>query len=115
MNVPSTALLCFVLAGSAALAQATVTPGDLLAHGATYDGKMVTVSGTVARIEHKTSKSGNNYTTFDLCTGSQCIRVFEYGNPSITAGSTAALTGTYSVEKHVGSAIYHDELDVEGD
>jgi len=103
-----------IFALSILLAQATLSPADLLAHGATYDGKSVAVAGTIAHIVHKTSRRGNAYTTFDLCAGTSCIHVFEYGNASVTEGATGTFTGTYSVEKHVGSDVYHDELDVEG-
>jgi hypothetical protein len=105
--------LALTLLCGAAAAQAAVTPADLLAHGATYDGKSVTVAGTVGSIVHKTSARGNAYTTFDLCTGSACIRVFEYGAPSLTTGQSLTVTGTFAVEKHVGSSVYHNELDVE--
>ncbi|HEY9085550.1 MAG TPA: hypothetical protein VIN40_06410 [Candidatus Tyrphobacter sp.] len=109
------ATLSFVLASlsGVASAQTAVSPAVLLAHGATYDAKRVTVAGTVAKVVHKTSSRGNAYTTFDLCAGSQCIRVFEFGTPSISAGSTLTVTGTFAVEKHVGSVVYRNELDVE--
>ncbi len=107
--------LLFALAALSgiATAQTAVSPADLLAHGATYDGKSVTVAGAVANITHKTSARGNAYTTFDLCAGSACIRVFEFGTPTIIAGATVTLTGTFTVAKHVGSTVYHNELDVD--
>ena len=108
--------LALILAAIPALAaaQAPITPADLLANGARYDGKSVTVSGTVGHVDHKTSRRGNPYTTFDLCAGASCIHVFEFGAATVSEGATATLTGTYSVEKHEGSAVYHNELDVEG-
>ena len=63
------AVLAFVAATTArAPAQAPLTPADLLAHGPTYDGKSVSVAGTIANVVHKTSHRSNPYTTFELCT-----------------------------------------------
>lgn len=114
MKFASALALSLAAGGGVALAQATLSPADLLAHGAQYDGKSVTVAGTVAHIVHKTSHRGNAYTTFDLCSSTSCIHVFEYGNVTVTAGATTTQTGMYSVEKHVGTDVYHNELDVEG-
>lgn len=106
-------LLLALAATGVALAQTTVTPADLLAHGATYDGQHVSVTGTAAHVTHKTSHRGNAYTTYDLCSGAGCIHVFSFGSANVQDGASVTVAGTYSVEKHVGSDVYHDELDVD--
>lgn len=104
-------LFAFLLAQGIAAAQAPLSPADVLAHGASYDGKQIAIAGTVAKIEHRTSHHGNAYTTFDLCDGSSCIHVFEFGAPELTAGQTLTVRGRFSLEKHVGTAVYRNELD----
>lgn len=113
MNFASALVLLLAAGSASALAQTALSPAAVLAHGAQYDGKSITVAGTVAHVVHKTSHRGNAYTTFDLCSGTSCIHVFEYGNMTVTAGAASTQTGTYSVEKHVGTDVYHNELDVE--
>lgn len=100
------------LATTTVIAQTPITPADLLAHGATYDGQHVSVTGTAGNVVHKTSRRGNAYTTFDLCSGTSCVHVFEFGNASVAEGASITVNGTYSVERHVGSDVYHNELDV---
>jgi hypothetical protein len=94
------------------LAQILVTAASLLAHASSYDGKMVTISGTVERVAHRVSHKGNSYTTFSLCDQSRCVRVFEFGSPAIADGQTRTVTGTFAVARHVGPATYRDEIDV---
>lgn len=94
------------------LAQVLVTTAALLAHASSYDGKMVTVSGTVTEVRHHTSHKGNAYTTFGLCDESHCVRVFEFGSPAIANGQTRTVTGTFAVSRKVGNATFRDEIDV---
>lgn len=107
------ALLFVLAATTVASAQTTLTPADLVAHGSTYDGQHVSVTGTAAHVEHRTSHRGNAYTTYDLCSGTSCIHVFAFGSPNVQEGASVTVSGTFAVEKHVGSAVYHNELDVD--
>jgi hypothetical protein len=59
---------------SAAFAEA-VRPSQIVGKPTTYDGKHLTVSGTVQHVTAKTSRRGNEYETFDLCDNS-CVKVF---------------------------------------
>lgn len=93
-------------------AQVLVTAAALLAHASSYDGKMVTLSGTVQNLHHKISQKGNAYTTFSLCDLSRCVRVFEFGSPAIADGQTRTVTGTFAVSRQVGATTYHNEIDV---
>lgn len=113
MNALKVLALAFAASG-VALAQAPLSPADLLAHGSTYDGQHVSVAGTASHVAHKTSHRGNAYTTYDLCSGTSCIHVFQYGDAAnVHDGLTLTVTGTYSVVKQVGDDVYHNELDVE--
>ncbi len=92
--------------------QMIATPADLLAHAPRFDGKMVTTAGTVKGIQRRVMRNGNAFTLFDLCEETRCVHVFEYGTPSIADGQTRTVTGTFFIEKRVGSAVYRDQIDV---
>jgi hypothetical protein len=94
------------------LAQVLVTTAALLAHPSSYDGKLVTVSGTVQGAQHHISHKGRAYTTFSLCDQSHCVRIFEFGSPAISDGQTRTVTGTFAITRQVGTATYRDEIEV---
>jgi hypothetical protein len=89
----------------------TLAPGDLLAHGATYDGRTVAVAGIVSDFRSHVSHKGNAYVTFGLC-ASGCIHVFEWGSPGIGEGQALTIHGTFSVVKHVGRYTFYNEVEV---
>ena len=54
----------------------------ILTNKDSFDGKEVSVSGIVSKIKFRTSKGGNEYTTFSLIESSgESIRVFTWGTP----------------------------------
>ncbi len=57
---------------------------QILADKASYDGKEVAVYGTVAKLKFRTSKGGNEYTTFSLVGESgESISVFIWKHPKL--------------------------------
>src|SRR5579862_1075014 len=61
------------------------TPSDLLANPATYDGKMVTVAGTVTNFMGYVSYDRSNPgVTFGLCAGRSCVHIYVYSDQSYT-------------------------------
>lgn len=106
-----TALLT-VASFSSASAQ-TVRIDSILASPESFDGQHVTVTGTVAALRIRTSQKGNPYETFNLCDG-RCVHVFTFGQPaSITNGSRATVSGTYSAVKRVGRYTFRNEVDAD--
>lgn len=91
----------------------TLAPGDVLANGATYDGKTVAVAGTVSDFRSHVSHKGNAYATFELCASSSCVHVFEWGTESRSEGRSLTVHGTFSVEKHVGRYTFYNEIDAD--
>lgn len=85
---------------------------DILANPASFDGKHLAVTGTIANLAPKTSKRGNDYTTFDLC-DTKCIRVYSYGHPKLSNGQKLTVNGTFAADKHVGSLDFKNELDAD--
>jgi len=70
------------------------------------------VSGTVAQLAQKTSRRGNDYTTFDLC-DTACIHVYSFGHPKIANRQTLTVTGKFAADKHVGNLEFKNELDAD--
>jgi hypothetical protein len=102
-------------AASPAPAPAAVTPTkivDILANPASFDGQHLSVAGTVGQLAEKTSRRGNDYTTFDLC-DTTCIHVYSYGHPKLTNGQTLTVNGKFFADKHVGSLDFKNELDAD--
>jgi hypothetical protein len=93
---------------------------DLLKNPAKFDNKAVTVTGKVDHFKAKTSKAGRKYFTFDLV-GSGNYRglrpqIAVYGQvelkPLPKNGDKVEATGLFAKERHVGSSVYKNELDV---
>jgi|SRR5579872_3648695 len=97
---------------SVSMAENTLTPTILLEHSTAYDGQHVTVKGEVRNIESKTSHRGNAYEIFKLCDES-CVSVFTWGNPKLSEGQAETVRGTFSVDKHVGQYIFHNEIEAD--
>ena len=77
------------------------------------DGQVVTLEGTVQRLDARVSHRGNAYFTFDLDTGTGSVRVFRFGVPKCAAGSRATVAGTFHRVKQVSGHTFYNELDAE--
>lgn len=95
-----------------AIAQEQVTVQALLNDGKKYDRKQVVLVGNVTDLKEKVSRKGNPYFTFKIGEGKQIISVFNYGKAPVKEGDRVKVTGTFFVEKRVGYAVYHNEIDV---
>jgi DNA polymerase III alpha subunit len=78
-----------------------------------YDGKEVIVSGKVSHLESKTSKAGNDYTTFTLSgsAGKGSLNVYSRGHTEVKQGQTVKVTGIYRKEKRVGRYTFRNEIE----
>ena len=74
---------------------ATLAPSALVADPASYDGKAVTVAGTVSNFQTSNTMAGK-VAGFQLC-DSKCIVVIDKTNQAHSNGSTATVTGTFHV------------------
>jgi hypothetical protein len=96
---------------STAFAKA-VRPSQIVGNPTTYNGKHLTVSGTVQNVTAKSSRRGNEYETFDLCDNS-CLKVFAWGHPELREGQQSCVSGTFDAVKHIGRYTFYNELDAE--
>lgn len=90
-----------------------LTISEILSNKEIYDGKKVIVSGKIYRIKRKTSKSGNEYTTFTLVDGLNSINVFIFGHPEILENEKITVIGVYQKEKTVSGYTYYNEIEAE--
>lgn len=105
--------LALLAASPAPSPSPTPTPiANILAAPASFDGQHVTVSGTVQQLSERTSRRGNDYTTFDLCDAS-CVHIYSFGHPKIANGQTLTVNGKFFADKHVGTTEFKNEIDAD--
>src|SRR5579864_6241043 len=85
----------FFALGLPALAE-TVTPSTLLANPASYEGKAVTVSGTVSHFQ-VTKSIMKTVSGFQLC-DTKCVVVIDETNATHKDGEKATVSGTFQQE-----------------
>ncbi|HEY2474535.1 MAG TPA: hypothetical protein VGI19_07000 [Candidatus Cybelea sp.] len=88
---------------------ATIAIMQVLNYPANYDGKHVSVSGTVRHLQHKTASDGAAWVTFGLC-ASACINVFTGGSPQLREGRVILVRGTFAAEKHFNGYTFRDAI-----
>ena len=82
-------VVLFLAVLSAAGAQ--TSPSEILASPEKYDGREVTLTGTVTNLRETISRKGNPYYTFDLSDGRTTMRIFAFGKASCGVGSTVSI------------------------
>jgi hypothetical protein len=78
---------------AAALVAAVLTPSQILSKPSSYDGKSVTVSGTVSHLQVSKSMF-RKVTGFQLC-DTKCLVVVDETNASHHDGEAATVSGTF--------------------
>jgi hypothetical protein len=107
-------LVLAIVLGSFTICPAIETTVDkILADKNSYDGKEVSVSGTVsANLKFKTSKGGKDYTTFSLlCDSGRRINVFIWGKLKLQGGQKVRVTGIYHKVMRVGQSTFRNEIE----
>ncbi len=75
-----------------------LSPSEILADPDRFDGRSVTVRGTVTELR----ELGNAYFSFDLTDGERAIRVLSSGTPACGSGAAAAVQGVFQKVKREG-------------
>ncbi len=70
------------------------SPSEVLGNAGVFNGKTITVSGTVINLQEGVSKVGKGYYTFDLSDGAEAVHVFSTGKARCKAGR-ATVDGTF--------------------
>jgi hypothetical protein len=109
----SLALLVFPITERRAFAQA-FQPSQILSHPSSYDGKRLTVSGTVRSVLPQTTRQGRDYTSFNLCNGNDsCITVFTWGHLRLSEGQRKSVSGRFVIAKRVEPFTFTNVLDAQ--
>ena len=86
--------LALLLAAAPVIAiAATLVPSAIVANPSSYDGKSVTVAGTVKGFQTSSTPMGT-VAGFQLC-DSECIVVIDKTNQSRSNGATATVSGIF--------------------
>ncbi len=112
-RLPFLACLAIVLwVGSALAARADlIAVKELQAEPDKWHGRAVVVSGSVSRLEARTSQRGNPYYTFVLTDGLASVNVFSYGVPQIKDTIRVQVEGTFLKIKRVGKYTFQNQVD----
>jgi hypothetical protein len=105
-------VLTIVLSGFSICPAIEITTEKIVTDKDSYDGKGVSVEGSVSNLKFKTSKGGNNHTTFVLVgeSGSR-INVFIWGRLKLKPGQKVRVTGLYRKVMRVAQRIYYNQID----
>jgi hypothetical protein len=113
----STALLgillvsTIVLAGFQICGAAETTIEEIMNKGDSYEGRAVSVTGTVSNLKFRALEVGNNYTTFMLASKSGGrIKVFSWGKLTLKAGQKVQVTGVYRKVSKVGPRYFYNQI-----
>ncbi len=100
-----------VLAGFAICAAAETTIEEITNKGDSYDGRTVSVTGTVSNLKFRALEVGNNYTTFMLASKSGGrIKVFTWGKLTLKAGQKVQVTGVYRKVSNAGPRYFYNQI-----
>jgi hypothetical protein len=91
-----TAIVFLVLCAPAAPAERGITVHALIQDPARYDGKVVTVVGTITDYRERISNGGNPYTVFRLTEADASVLVFSWNKQGRADGQRVRVTGTFS-------------------
>lgn len=108
------ALLLGLSTAALALVAVKVPLGDLLKDPKNFDGKTITVAGSVSEFKQKTSRKGNKYFTFTMKgEGKQEVNVYSQGEASadVKDGAKVEVTGVFRQEKKVLDFTVKNEID----
>ena len=111
LALPVTLALVLWITSALAARADLVTIKDLLAEPDKWHGQAVVVTGSVGKLEARTSQRGNPYYTFRLNDGMQSLTVFSYGTPEVKNGNRVQVEGTFLKVKRVGKYTFQNQVD----
>ena len=104
-------LAALVLASAAPVqAQTAATPSELKENPDRYDGKVVTVSGTIYRYREGVSRRDNPYTSFSLADRKAAVSVYSRRHEGLKDGITVTVTGRFVKQRASGSSIFFNQV-----
>jgi hypothetical protein len=70
------------------------------------------VHGSVTDVKQKTSRKGNDYTTFQVCE-TKCVNVYAHGHVGVTDGATVTVGGIFTASKNLGSFTVTNQIEAD--
>jgi len=100
-----------VLGGFPICAAAETTVEEIMKKGDSYDGKDVSVTGTVSNLKLGSFEVGTNYTTFMLAgkSGGR-IKVFAWGKLKLQVGQKVQVMGVYRKVSKAGARYFYNQI-----
>jgi len=90
---------------------AETTIEEIMKNGDSYDGKDVSVTGTVSNLKFMAFEVGNNYTTFMLAsTSGGRIKVFAWGKLKLQVGQKVRVTGVFRKVSKAGARYFYNQI-----
>ena len=104
--------LAIVLSGFSISSAMDSTAEKIITKKDFYDGKQVTVKGTVSNLKFKTANVKDDYTTFILVgeSGGR-INVFIWGSLKLQPGQEVQVTGRYRKVRRWAQRNYYNEIE----
>jgi hypothetical protein len=104
--------LASVLSGGLSSAAEETTVEKILSDRDSYDGKEVSLSGTVSTPKFKATKSKKPYMTFPLLGDSGArINIFVWGDLRLKPGKRIGVTGIYRKGMEMGKYTFRDAIE----
>lgn len=75
-----------------------------------YNGKIISVTGRVSRLDQWTSGTEGSSEVFSICAG-ECIRVYMRAHSRIHNGELVTVSGQYYQAYHAGRRTYYNEIE----
>jgi hypothetical protein len=108
-------VLTIILGGFSICPAIEITTEKIVTDKDSYDGKEVSVKGSVSNLKFKTSNGGKDYTTFSLLGDSGGhINVFIWGKLKLQGGQKVRVTGIYRKVKKIGKYTFRNEIEATG-
>jgi len=100
-----------VLFGATMGAAAETTVEEIMKKGDSYDGRDVSLTGTVSNLKFGSIDVGKNYTTFMLANKSGGrIKVFAWGKLTLKAGQKVQVAGVYRKVSKAGNRYFYNQI-----
>ncbi|MCW5938849.1 MAG: hypothetical protein KF884_05115 [Fimbriimonadaceae bacterium] len=107
-----TALFALLIVGQATK---PISVEALAKDQAKFDGKQVTVDGSVKKYQARVSKKDNKYATFVVLSGKSEVNVYLRAHvvPALKDGDKVRVSGTYRRVKKVGTRTFQNEIEAQ--
>ena len=108
-------IFIIILVGLSVCPAMDTTAEKIIAKKDSFDGKQVSVKGTVSNLKFKTANAKDDYTTFVLVgeSGGR-INVFIWGSLKLRPGQNVQVTGIYRKIRKTAHRNYYNEIEASG-